>query len=83
MPIGSDVAKSYDIWAAVYDADKNATRDLDAIVVRRAPLNFEGRDVLELGSLLFVARRVDVRQVVGYHVQVYLLGQHSCARSAQ
>ena len=49
-PSGSDVAKSYDIWAEVYDADRNATRDLDAIVVRRAPLNFEGRDVLELGS---------------------------------
>ena len=50
MATGSDVAKSYDIWSAVYDADKNATRDLDAVVVRRAPLYFEGRDVLELGS---------------------------------
>jgi len=50
MATTSDVAKDYDLWAATYDADKNATRDLDAIVVRRAPLNFEGRDVLELGS---------------------------------
>lgn len=50
MPLGSDVALSYDRWSASYDADKNATRDLDALVVRRAPLNFEGRDVLELGS---------------------------------
>ncbi|HEX7938848.1 MAG TPA: methyltransferase domain-containing protein, partial [Gemmatimonadaceae bacterium] len=47
---GADVAKSYDRWSESYDADKNATRDLDAVVVRRAPLNFEGRDVLELGS---------------------------------
>jgi ubiquinone/menaquinone biosynthesis C-methylase UbiE len=47
---GSDVAKSYDRWAESYDADKNATRDLDAVVVRRAPLRFEGCDVLELGS---------------------------------
>jgi ubiquinone/menaquinone biosynthesis C-methylase UbiE len=47
---GTDVAKSYDRWAESYDADKNATRDLDAVVVRRAPLVFEGRDVLELGS---------------------------------
>ena len=46
----AEVAKSYDLWSAVYDADKNATRDLDAIVVRRASLNFKGRDVLELGS---------------------------------
>ena len=50
MATGSEVAKSYDRWAASYDADKNATRDLDATVVRRAPLRFDGRDVLELGS---------------------------------
>ena len=45
----NDVAQAYDRWAASYDADKNATRDLDAIVVRRVPLTLEGRDVLELG----------------------------------
>lgn len=50
MATSSDVAKSYDRWSASYDADKNATRDLDAMVVRRAPLSFDGRDVLELGS---------------------------------
>ena len=50
MPATSDVAKSYDRWAASYDADKNATRDLDALVVRRAPLVLAGKDVLELGS---------------------------------
>jgi ubiquinone/menaquinone biosynthesis C-methylase UbiE len=49
IAMGSEIAKSYDIWSASYDADKNATRDLDAVVVRRAPLNLDGRDVLELG----------------------------------
>jgi ubiquinone/menaquinone biosynthesis C-methylase UbiE len=48
-PTSSDVAAAYDRWAAVYDADKNATRDLDALVVRRAPIALDGRDVLELG----------------------------------
>lgn len=44
-----EVARAYDHWAASYDADRNATRDLDAEVVRRAPLAVAGRDVLELG----------------------------------
>ena len=43
------VAGAYDRWAASYDADKNVTRDLDANVMRRAPLVLENRDVLELG----------------------------------
>ena len=43
------VASAYDRWAGSYDADRNATRDLDAEVVRRAPLALAGRDVLELG----------------------------------
>ena len=45
----NEIAEAYDRWAATYDADKNATRDLDAIVVRKAPLALEGREVLELG----------------------------------
>ena len=48
-PTSSDVADAYDRWAAVYDADKNATRDLDAVVMRRVPLALEGREILELG----------------------------------
>jgi malonyl-CoA O-methyltransferase len=44
-----EVARAYDRWAASYDADRNATRDLDAEVVRRVPLTVAGRDVLELG----------------------------------
>jgi ubiquinone/menaquinone biosynthesis C-methylase UbiE len=48
-PTPSDVAQAYDRWAASYDADKNVTRDLDAVVVRRVSLPLENRDVLELG----------------------------------
>ena len=49
LPNPDDVARAYDRWAASYDVDKNATRDLDAEVVRRAPLVLADRDVLELG----------------------------------
>lgn len=48
-PDEPSVASTYDRWAASYDADRNATRDLDAIVVRRAALEVDDRDVLELG----------------------------------
>ena len=44
------VAQAYDRWAASYDDDKNATRDLDAAVVRKTPLMLRDRDVLEVGS---------------------------------
>jgi len=43
------VARAYDRWAVQYDRDRNATRDLDAEVVRRTPLRLEGQRVLELG----------------------------------
>lgn len=46
----SDVAQAYNKWAASYDADKNVTRDLDALVMQRAGLNLENKDILELGS---------------------------------
>ncbi|HEY8175238.1 MAG TPA: class I SAM-dependent methyltransferase, partial [Gemmatimonadaceae bacterium] len=49
IPPIDDVSSAYDRWAVSYDADKNATRDLDATVVRRAPLDLADRDVLELG----------------------------------
>ena len=48
-PRSSDVATAYDRWATQYDDDPNLTRDLDAVVVRRAPLRLAGREVLELG----------------------------------
>jgi malonyl-CoA O-methyltransferase len=47
---GADVSQAYDRWAASYDDDRNATRDLDASVVRDAGLDLAGLDVLELGS---------------------------------
>jgi ubiquinone/menaquinone biosynthesis C-methylase UbiE len=50
LPTPDDVERAYDRWAASYDVDKNTTRDLDATVVRKAPLDLKHRDVLELGS---------------------------------
>jgi ubiquinone/menaquinone biosynthesis C-methylase UbiE len=46
----TDVAAAYNRWASIYDADKNTTRDLDAFVMRRVPVQIENLDVLELGS---------------------------------
>ena len=46
----SDVAQAYNKWAASYDADKNITRDLDALVMQRVSLAIENKDILELGS---------------------------------
>ena len=43
------VAAAYDRWSASYDVDRNATRDLDAEILRRTPLDLDGRDVIELG----------------------------------
>ena len=47
--VPSSVARAYDQWSAQYDRDRNATRDLDALVVREAPLRLSGQRVLELG----------------------------------
>jgi ubiquinone/menaquinone biosynthesis C-methylase UbiE len=44
-----DVANAYDRWSGQYDRDPNATRDLDALVLRQAGLRLQGRDVLEIG----------------------------------
>lgn len=46
---GSEVAEAYDRWSRRYDDDQNATRDLDARVVRQSPLPLSGARVLELG----------------------------------
>jgi ubiquinone/menaquinone biosynthesis C-methylase UbiE len=46
---GADVAQAYDRWSRRYDDDHNATRDLDARVVRQSPLHVAGARVLELG----------------------------------
>jgi ubiquinone/menaquinone biosynthesis C-methylase UbiE len=44
-----DIASAYDRWAETYDTDDNATRDLDAVVLRRALPDPVDRDVLEVG----------------------------------
>jgi malonyl-CoA O-methyltransferase len=44
-----DVARAYDRWASSYDTDQNATRDLDALVLRASGLPVHGSDVLEIG----------------------------------
>jgi ubiquinone/menaquinone biosynthesis C-methylase UbiE len=45
----SGVADAYDRWSRQYDDDQNATRDLDAFVLRQAPLHLAGARVLEVG----------------------------------
>jgi len=48
-PVRDSIACAYDRWSQVYDVDANATRDLDALVLRAQTSEFAGRDVLELG----------------------------------
>jgi ubiquinone/menaquinone biosynthesis C-methylase UbiE len=43
------IAYAYDRWSEQYDRDPNATRDLDALVLRQAGLRLRGRVVLEIG----------------------------------
>ena len=45
----ADVADAYDRWSRQYDDDQNATRDLDAFVLRQVPLQLAGARVLEVG----------------------------------
>src|SRR6478609_2936683 len=45
----ADVADAYDRWSRQYDDDRNATRDLDAFVLRQVPLHLAGARVLEVG----------------------------------
>jgi ubiquinone/menaquinone biosynthesis C-methylase UbiE len=45
----SAIARAYDRWAGQYDADDNATRDLDAAELRAGSFALRGRDVLEIG----------------------------------
>jgi ubiquinone/menaquinone biosynthesis C-methylase UbiE len=48
-PARDSIACAYDRWSQVYDVDSNATRDLDALVLRARASEFSERDVLELG----------------------------------
>jgi len=45
----TNVADAYDRWSRQYDDDRNATRDLDALVLREVPLQLAGARVLEVG----------------------------------
>jgi ubiquinone/menaquinone biosynthesis C-methylase UbiE len=45
----TDVADAYDRWSRQYDDDPNATRDLDAFVLRQVPLQLADARVLEVG----------------------------------
>src|SRR6476659_4013139 len=45
----TDVADAYDRWSRQYDDDRNATRDLDAFVLRQVPLQLAGARVLAVG----------------------------------
>ncbi|MEK0081987.1 class I SAM-dependent methyltransferase [Benzoatithermus flavus] len=42
--------EGYDSWAATYDTQENATRDLDAAVLRLTDLPLDGASVIELGA---------------------------------
>jgi ubiquinone/menaquinone biosynthesis C-methylase UbiE len=46
----NEVARAYDRWASTYDDDANATRDLDAEVLRASGLPLDGHTVLEIGA---------------------------------
>jgi len=46
--IAFDVQAAYDQWATSYDVDTNLTRDLNATVLRRQPLDLS-HDILEFG----------------------------------
>ncbi|HMI57283.1 MAG TPA: methyltransferase domain-containing protein [Gemmatimonadaceae bacterium] len=48
-PSDEHIANAYDRWSEQYDRDPNATRDLDALVLREAGLRVRERDVLEIG----------------------------------
>ena len=43
------IARAYDRWSTSYDVDRNPTRDLDAVTLRRASLPVSDADVLEIG----------------------------------
>lgn len=45
-----DVEHAYNRWASSYDDDVNVTRDLDAVVLKRAQLPLAGCTVLEVGA---------------------------------
>ena len=49
-PDAAPARTAYDAWAATYDTQANATRDLDAAVLRAAGLSLDGKSVIEIGA---------------------------------
>ena len=49
-PMSDPIASFYDRWAPSYDEMANATRDLDAVVLRTVGLPVAGAAVIELGA---------------------------------
>ena len=43
------IQRAYDKWSSIYDTNHNRTRDLDAAVIKRLPLNLDQRRVCEAG----------------------------------
>ncbi len=53
LRLTSDVVPAraaYEAWAATYDTQANATRDLDAAVLRAAGLSLDGQTIIEIGA---------------------------------
>jgi ubiquinone/menaquinone biosynthesis C-methylase UbiE len=44
------ISRAYTAWSDIYDSNENATRDLDAVLLRAADLRLENAHVLELGA---------------------------------
>jgi SAM-dependent methyltransferase len=67
---------AYDRWSSTYDGEVNATRDLDARVLRGQRLDLDARDVLEIGcgtgkNTEWLARRA--RHVLGLDFSMGML----------
>jgi SAM-dependent methyltransferase len=70
------VREAYAAWAATYDDDRNATRDLDAAVLREAGLPLAGATVVEIGAGTgknTAHLAVDARQVVALDLSPEML----------
>jgi malonyl-CoA O-methyltransferase len=73
-----EIAKAYNAWAYQYDTNSNATRDLNAEVLRRQPFDPTSQQVLEIGcgtglNTIWLADRV--RCVVGMDISAGMLNR--------